>query len=756
MRQMLLFFIISFAILFSGLSPLFAQTNEELYQLSVEDMLNRKVIATTRTSAEASSKTPASVAVITSTQIEDRGYQSLLDLLYDLPSIKIDFGSDTRWFHDVTIRGIRGMDNFIILLDGIRISSPTNDVIPVMENFPIHFASQVEVVYGPASALYGADAFVGVINIITKKPQDAKFKGNGSLSGGMYGRTLGNAYAGKKLGTNSYITFSGQLLYDQQPKLWEYYPAAYVGIEALQSGTLPTIFGPTQVDGLSPKPALSPIQTHAFSTLLKLGNFQASIFTNKAKIPTAASTTPSNTIYNKGYFLGHSVSMLNMTYNATISEKLDLTSYLTGSYYRLDPKSSFRNTFSGMNQAFKFSNGLMLKAEEIAHYRATDNLELVSGLTFEYFDSYPRGHDLTEPITGGRSGTGAIIGSQLPNNPDGISADLPHVVYKNIGAFAQINYNLSTTVRLTLGSRFDHNTRFGSTVNPRFGFVWEKKQKASIKFLIGTAYLAPSPLLAYNQYGSFFSLDDGTTYQSAFFHLPNPTLNPQLLQNMELIGSYYLTNNLRLTANAYLLRITGLFNINTSDDASLNLYGDEYKGWPVDFIEITTNQGEQTNYGGSLQLDFVTQKSIKNTFHAYLNLSLSEGTLNTGEFNHVQTPGITPLMLKYGVDLHKKRWSISSRCVWVSKQRVFAFKPSSTTERQQLDGFIDLRAHLIYRFNTIASVFLRGDNLLNQRYTNVNLGASPETDLQGATAVEFTNGTPQYPIRLHVGISLKL
>ena len=186
------------------------------------------------------------------------------------------------------------------------------------------------------------------------------------------------------------------------------------------------------------------------------------------------------------------------------------------------------------------------------------------------------------------------------------------------------------------------------------------------------------------------------------------------------------------------------------------MYADTYKGWPVDFIEITTNQGEQVNYGGSIQLEYVLQKSVRNHISAYLSLSYADGKVNVGEIKDAEVPGVIPLMIKLGADLHKPRWTCSTRLVWTNKQRVFAFKPTSSTERQSIDGYLDVRSNLTYRFNTLISMFLRGENLLNQRYTHVNLGASPEVDLQGATSVEFTNGTPQYPLRLHIGLNIKL
>ncbi|WP_165760260.1 TonB-dependent receptor plug domain-containing protein, partial [Niastella populi] len=75
-----------------------------------------------------------------------------------LPDIKVNDKSDPETSASFIIRGIRRQDRFVILMDGIRISSPTNEALPLLENFPIYLAKQIEVVYGPGSALYGADA----------------------------------------------------------------------------------------------------------------------------------------------------------------------------------------------------------------------------------------------------------------------------------------------------------------------------------------------------------------------------------------------------------------------------------------------------------------------------------------------------------------------------------------------------------------------------------------------------------------------
>src|SRR5688572_8577818 len=165
-----------------------AQTDSsKLSTLSLKDLLSEKVTTASKTLQEIG-LAPATVMVVTRDQIRIRGYQSLLDVLYDLPDVKIDDKMYSGLRNSVTLRGVQGSEKFMVLLDGISISSPSGEAMPVMENYPVHFADQVEIVFGPASALYGANALSGVINIITKKgPGKKSWVAEASALGGTLG-----------------------------------------------------------------------------------------------------------------------------------------------------------------------------------------------------------------------------------------------------------------------------------------------------------------------------------------------------------------------------------------------------------------------------------------------------------------------------------------------------------------------------------------------------------------------------------------
>lgn len=146
-------------------------------------LLNTPIITATRT-AQSSAKAPATVVTISADQILRRRYRSLGEVLRDLPEIKIDNGFSVEYYNTATVRGVMGQYKFVLLMDGNRIGAATNEVVPILENFPVHFAKQIEVVYGPASALYGADAFTGVINIVTFKGEEARAQSHARLSAG--------------------------------------------------------------------------------------------------------------------------------------------------------------------------------------------------------------------------------------------------------------------------------------------------------------------------------------------------------------------------------------------------------------------------------------------------------------------------------------------------------------------------------------------------------------------------------------------
>lgn len=110
----------------------------------------------------------ADVTVLDRSELDLAGQSSLLDVLANLPGIQISRNGSYRSSSGVFLRGATSSQT-VILLDGVRIGSATSGT-PALENIPLDRIERIEVLRGAASALYGADAVGGVIQIMTREP----------------------------------------------------------------------------------------------------------------------------------------------------------------------------------------------------------------------------------------------------------------------------------------------------------------------------------------------------------------------------------------------------------------------------------------------------------------------------------------------------------------------------------------------------------------------------------------------------------
>ncbi|MBX2975549.1 MAG: TonB-dependent receptor [Ignavibacteriaceae bacterium] len=126
---------------------------------------------------------PATVIVISEDEIIRRGYNDLEALLSDLPGFDISrtFGPT---YSNIYQRGYRSnnTDRTIFLIDGVEENDLWSNIIYLSRQYPLTNIKRVEVVYGPASTMYGANAFVGVINVVTKEPEEIYKENNMGVS----------------------------------------------------------------------------------------------------------------------------------------------------------------------------------------------------------------------------------------------------------------------------------------------------------------------------------------------------------------------------------------------------------------------------------------------------------------------------------------------------------------------------------------------------------------------------------------------
>ncbi len=193
----------------------FVIAQEQQQEVTLEDIFSLvaegKVITATRT--ERLLKTaPQAVTVITRQQIKDLGASTIGEALRFIP------GVNARITPMGGVLGIRSLgpspftERVLLLIDGTPYNSPDKGGFPghpaYEDFFPIEHVKRIEVIKGPGSALYGQNAFFGIVNIIT---EDFKEKGTreviaqgGSRSTGRFALSYGDT------GTDWNYSFTGK------------------------------------------------------------------------------------------------------------------------------------------------------------------------------------------------------------------------------------------------------------------------------------------------------------------------------------------------------------------------------------------------------------------------------------------------------------------------------------------------------------------------------------------------------------------
>jgi len=179
------------------LAPLavLAQEEEELELFFATEM---KVTSVSKgTSVIDVRDAPAQVTVITAEEIRAFGYRTLAEIVRSVPEC---FEGGDRMYSLLGVRGFARAGDFntrvLVLLDGHPLNEHWNSTSPVSTDFPLDLAQleRVEVITGPVSAIYGSNAFFGVVNVVTRKP--TKTEAGVSYRAGSAGDNRVAAFAG--------------------------------------------------------------------------------------------------------------------------------------------------------------------------------------------------------------------------------------------------------------------------------------------------------------------------------------------------------------------------------------------------------------------------------------------------------------------------------------------------------------------------------------------------------------------------------
>jgi outer membrane receptor for ferrienterochelin and colicin len=700
---------------------------------------------------------PAGMSVVTAAMIRDRGYTSLTELLDDIPGVEIQRKSVAEYRNYISLRGVQGNDRFIILMDGFRVSSCVNSPMVVGTNYPLVDVKQVEIILGPASALYGADALSGVINIITKSGAELS-GGSARASYGMYNTTDNSLVVGRRLHDKVALSVAAHLYHSDEPFLPNKYPKEFRWYNARYSRTgdvRQSAQLPNNIINLGePRPYATPTDSYWVHSRLSAGDFEFSYMRSQEAHSSSFSGKPEYNLYVEDALFKTIIESISAAHRYTSSGgRVSLRTSLSRGYFEIHPDTKFVNQFTNFKDGWKYEYGRSIKAEEQITVRLGEQTVLTGGLSYEDIASLPKTGDLPNRFDKDRPADlqqQHIPGTNIQDK-DGndltVPSDFYYLEYQNIGTYLQLRTQLWGLVEPTLGARLDYNTRYGWTFNPRMGVVVSPLRSLKLKLLYGEAFLAPSPYNAYQHYGAFIPTKDSsgadTGLTGPFWHLSNPELDPEKLRSVEAWIHYYLLDQLAVSLNGFYISHENVI-VFQSEKYNAATNTPSFKGWPVAFSERPVNKGSAYMAGGTLRVDTVLRPAPLRLLRLYAAYTYTGGEIDGKPLTYT-----APHAVKAGIDISWRKLTVSTRLIYRSRTLHQLYHRAGNDA--QLDTFSSrpyLVANLFARYSNIfctnnyrLSAYLKVLNLSNARYYNVSL----------ATEEGFP-ATPQDPIRVMGGL----
>lgn len=502
-----------FASMFLGITlQAFSQDNEleKLLRLDLEGLKDITVISATKTLIGIN-EVPATVKVITSESIKENGYLTLEDALSTLPGFQ--FRNILGFNSYIFQRGIPNQNNLALLLvDGIQINELNSGGFYAGGQFNLDNVQRIEVIYGPASALYGTNAISGVINIITKDPINNK----GLSLSGLYG---------------SFRTYNGNIAYGYYNEQEEFGIRIAGMIKSSQKADLAGSEGDnnwsSEMENFEDDYSLDlNSQYRNLKFGLNFMNKQSSRTTNYKT--TGTNFLDENTLWNIRFINAH------LNYSSSLSPDLDLVSTL---YYRnatlLDNTIAY---ITNVSQVGYYRPSNLTGIESMLSYSASQEIKLVGGFLFER-------ESLAEDfsITFSKSSTEK---PPVPQTPQMLNNTL-------LSMYLQSQYKISESFNLYGGARLDHSSVYEDVITPRFGLVYNEN-KLTVKLLYSEAFRAPKPW-------------DYT------FGLGNENLESEKMSSFEIAAQYMIMEHFDVDLSIYKNHLSDLIIVETINNNSRSI-----------------------------------------------------------------------------------------------------------------------------------------------------------------------------------------
>lgn len=522
---------------------------DHFLSLSLEELMRQEVTISTNT-RQTLSKAPGVVSIITADDIKATGATNLVEALEGVPGIHVranTFGNRPL----IQFRGANATQT-LLMVNGV----PFRDLMwgfgIFWKGLPVSMIERVEIIRGPGSALFGADASAGVINVITKTAARIDGQELGVRAGSYNTNTAWAQSGGDWHGYEFGITAEAYATDGHDPF-----------IEQDQQ----SIDHPTS--SLAPGVAGYGWQNRDLRLSVARGDWRLlADYMQHSDLEVGLTGAGILDPLTRGSDSRYNLDLLY--HNEEVTDHWGVKAELR--YYHLDYTSGdgFQerppgyvhvddngtpadptddiSTFYPNGVINRMRSAEQRKGIEVSGlYRGIENHAITLGGGVTSQDLYRVEQMKTDPANP----------TQLLDVSDTPSAFAPENARTINHLYLQDLWSITEGVELTAGARYDDYSDFGDSVNPRLAVVWNTTQRLTTKLMYGQAFRAPS----------YRELYANTSYAQ-----PNASLKPERSQTYELAFSYNPSTSLQLNANLFHFRQSDL--INRSASGQYENYGE--------------------------------------------------------------------------------------------------------------------------------------------------------------------------------------
>ena len=603
---------------------------------------------------------PATINVITAQEMIERGYNDIIDVLKDIPGFDISIYYGTL-YANVYQRGFRtnNTETILFLVDGVEDNNLYNYYANISQQYPLSNIKRIEIIYGPASTMYGPNAFSGVINIITKNPED--FIKNDHKSG--IDARIGTGSNNSKYADFSYAakassigySLTGRINSSDRPDLssqgfWDFDPKVYDNVDYAKLLNIKT----------SAQTYLTNNKLPITSPLYKLygatGSIDSIVLTNtgvsmarefdKSAYNASLNGQPVNKFTNlsNSYYVQGKLNVNKFSFGFTQWAKTEGIGTLYTDYLVTPVGSNFSYIQNYFNADYKnqINNNLSFFSSTSYKIHTTDNpsedvrvqnyalgklklVDLVNSkqpywMTTNYYQQSKQFRTEQKFIYTWNNNLYLISGieyrnSQLPgdfltsttsSNPK-LYGTVPNLKtgdnqynVNDIGLYLQGGYRTKSGFGYTLGGRLDNDkinntSGFGTEFSPRVVIDYATKT-----FVIKTIYSR-----------GIFNVSSSTKFATTATRIANPDLKTQSIDNYELSINKQINKMISADIDFYLSQVhdvVSTINISSSQQQNQNI--GEFKIFGIQQNIYYTNKNFKATFNYTYTAPYQTKSEI--------------------------------------------------------------------------------------------------------------------------------------------------